>query len=112
MSELLTLPERPRAETFLVEDLLGEAKRGRLRVPRFQRGLQWQGRHVRELFDSIVRGFPIGSLLLWSRNAPNAIVRFGPVVVDVPAQQAHYIVDGQQRITALVGALLHPEDRP
>lgn len=112
MTELPSLPERPQADTFLVEDLLNEARRGRLRMPRFQRGLQWQSRHVRELFDSIIRGFPIGNLLLWSRDAPEETVRFGPVVFDVTGGQAHYIVDGQQRIAALVGALLHPDERP
>ncbi len=94
-------------------DILGAAKRGNLRVPRFQTGLRWKAREVEELFDSIVRGFPIGGLLLWKKQAPEESLVFGPVTIQAPAlPDARYIVDGQQRVTALVGGLLHPDKSP
>jgi len=37
--------------------------RGHVRVPSFQRGLRWEASDVQDLFDSIYRGYPIGSLL-------------------------------------------------
>jgi hypothetical protein len=111
--ELSNLPERPRAEALTVEEILHEATAGRLRLPDFQRGLQWKTEHVLELFDSLLRGFPVGNLLLWEREAEAAPLSFGPVRVEAPAQRAaRYIVDGQQRITALVGALLNPQEEP
>ena len=108
-----TLPQRTAATTMTVGDILWEARRGKLRVPDFQTGLRWEKSHVANLFDSIVRGFPVGGLLLWKRSCPTETIRFGPVLVpDAPAGEALYIVDGQQRVTALVGALLHPDEIP
>ncbi len=58
------------------------------------------------LFDSILRGFPIGNLLLWQRAAPAEELTLGTVRVSAPAlTDACYVVDGQQRVTSLVNAL-------
>lgn len=111
--QLPNLPERPKADTLTVEEILEHARRGRLRVPRFQTALRWEAKHVVELFDSIVRGFPIGGLLLWRTPAPAETLTFGPVSLEAEENaDALYVVDGQQRITALVGALAHPGDPP
>lgn len=97
---------RPRSDTFGITDVLDLAEGGRLRVPAFQRPFVWDDDDVRRLFDSIWRGFPIGTLLLWTRPAPAASISFGPVVIDVPeVESAYWVVDGQQRVTSLVGAL-------
>jgi hypothetical protein len=79
----------------------------------FQRGLEWQTRHVLELFDSIYRGFPIGSLLL--RRAPAAAgpVQIGPVsVFGTETRSALWVIDGQQRLTSLVAGLGRPQTLP
>lgn len=54
---------RPEARTESVEDLVSRFARGLIRVPSFQRALKWESREVLDLFDSIYRGYPIGSLL-------------------------------------------------
>lgn len=65
---------------------------------------------MRQLFDSIWRGIPIGTLLLWSRSAPADGVSFGPVSVSADAgDEALWVVDGQQRLTTLVGVLAETE---
>jgi len=108
-----TLLERPSAEARSVGELVQAATSGAVRTPPFQRGFRWGERDVRDLFDSIWRGFPIGSLLLWERAAPEARVHFGSVTVD--AQERHdalWVVDGQHRLTALVATLVehrHPD---
>jgi uncharacterized protein with ParB-like and HNH nuclease domain len=56
---------QPSATTLVLADVVQQALAGRMRVPHFQRGLKWQFEDVRRLFDSIRRGYPIGSLLLW-----------------------------------------------
>lgn len=99
------LRTRPSAETFPLDDLVALALEGRLRVPAFQRGLRWDRRDVVLLFDSVLKGFPVGSLLLWERSAPEEQVVLGPLHIDAPAGTAYYVVDGQQRITALAAAL-------
>ncbi len=83
---------------------------GRIRLPSFQRDYRWNPRDVENLFDSVRKRYPIGNLLLWERPAVAERITIGPLVLDVPAvQQARWVVDGQQRITSLVGALAAPE---
>ncbi len=66
-----------------------------------------------DLFDSVYRGFPVGDLLLFKRAAEAAAIHVGPLHVHAEAvPEAYFVVDGQQRITALAGAMLHPEPRP
>jgi Protein of unknown function DUF262 len=104
------LLERPAAEARSVHELVQAAVNGEVRTPPFQRGFRWGERDVRDLFDSIWRGFPIGSLLLWQRAAPAAIVHFGSLVVHAPAREsALWVVDGQHRLTALVATLVEHE---
>ncbi|MGI8757282.1 MAG: DUF262 domain-containing protein, partial [Acidimicrobiales bacterium] len=109
-----TLLERPAAEVRSVRDLVLAARAGSVRTPPFQRGFRWNERDVRDLFDSIWRGFPIGSLLLWERPAPAARIAFGSLTVEAPAtQDALWVVDGQHRLTALVATLTeHPHPAP
>lgn len=99
------LRTRPTAETFPLDDIVTWVREGRIRVPEFQRGLRWTRRDVVTLFDSIYQGFPIGNLLLWERGAPAEKLTLGGLSVDAPSGQAFYVVDGQQRITALAAAL-------
>jgi hypothetical protein len=102
------LATRPVATTYDVETLVAMAWRGDIRVPRFQRGFRWQRRDVIRLFESILRGFPIGSVLLWRRPAPAEQLRLGALNVDAQHnERALWVVDGQQRITSLANALHH-----
>jgi hypothetical protein len=98
-----------RAGTLDVEELVGLAWTGRIRVPHFQRDFRWGWEDVRRLFDSIAKGYPIGSLLLWVRPAPAQMLQLGALrIVAEKATEALWVVDGQQRITSLANAL-HPE---
>ena len=79
---------------------------GRIRVPQFQRSFRWEGKDVLALFDSLLRGFPVGALLLWKRPAEAARLRIGALDVEAPElTDALWVVDGQQRITSLVSAV-------
>jgi hypothetical protein len=101
-----------RADRITVEDLLKWAREGRLRVPRFQRALRWDADDKWKLLDSMERGYPIGTLLLWKRAAStNDIGSPLPRGPDPPLQgDVYLVVDGQQRITTLWEALaLAPE---
>jgi len=97
---------QPNARTYGVDDLVTEVLAGRVRIPDFQRPLRWGWEDVRRLFDSIVRGYPIGSLLLWARPAKAAALRLGALAIDAPPfDEALWVVDGQQRLTSLASAL-------
>lgn len=103
------LGTRPMATTIAVEQLAQWTWLGRIRIPHFQRPLRWQRDDVIKLFDSILRGYPVGSLLLWKRPADAEVVQLGALRIDAPAlTDARWVVDGQQRITALANAL-HPD---
>jgi Protein of unknown function DUF262 len=102
------LDTQPSATTLDLEELVTRAWSGGIRVPHFQRDFRWGSSDVVRLFDSIVRGYPIGSLLLWVRSSPAARLRLGSLEIDAPASEAAlWVVDGQQRITSLANAL-HP----
>ena len=103
------LPRKPEARTEKVEDLVERVLRGVVRVPEFQRGLKWDADDVRDLFDSIHRGYPIGSLLFYKRPAAAARLEVGPLKIDArEISEAWWVVDGQQRLTALAGCLARP----
>jgi hypothetical protein len=101
---------RPRVEYRTPEDLVGEVLRGQVRIPPFQRGFKWEAGDIVKLFDSLLRGFPVGNLLLWQRPAPAQHLQVGHLVIEAPrTDSALWVVDGQQRITSLVGALVAAE---
>lgn len=100
-----------------LRDLLAEARAGRLQLPDFQRSYVWGDEDVRMLIASILRGFPVGALLTLRSGGP---VSFRPRLLEGveaarqaagegPAQPAEeLLLDGQQRITSLFGALASP----
>lgn len=97
---------RSRNDQLKIQELVQLVGEGRIRVPEFQRSFRWAADDVLALFDSILRGYPFGSLLLWKRPAPAAHLKVGALAIDAPAvADALWVVDGQQRITSLVNAV-------
>lgn len=91
---------------YAIPDLVEFAAEGSIRVPIFQRPFIWDAKDVRDLFDSLYRGFPVGTLLLWRHMAPAGKVALGPIEIEVRENpNALWVVDGQQRITSLFAAL-------
>jgi len=104
------LERRPDARAFKVEDLLAELQQGRMRIPSFQRGIKWKREDAAKLFDSLYRGFPVGTLLFWETSAEAGEVTFGTVRVSAGARSdALWVVDGQQRLVSLARVLLAPQ---
>jgi hypothetical protein len=105
--------KRLAAETETVEDLVALVARGGVRVPSFQRGLKWKTEDVVALFDSIYRGYPVGSILLRKGKADASRIQVGPISIDAPEiEAALWVVDGQQRLTALTAGLSRPTPVP
>lgn len=97
---------KPKVERTRPAELVDWALTGRIRIPRFQRPFRWERDDIRQLFDSIFRGYPVGNLLMWRRPASAGVLEIGPLVVNAAQRpDALWVVDGQQRITSLVGAL-------
>ena len=107
-----TSSARVQGVTLKVEDLLQRLRDGSIRVPTFQRPLKWKKEDNRLFFDSLLKSFPVGSLLMWVRDVPAARIALGPFHTEVPGRaSAWQVVDGQQRLTALAGSLLAEADR-
>ncbi|MCG8417698.1 MAG: DUF262 domain-containing protein [Proteobacteria bacterium] len=89
--------------------LLREVYAGNMRVPRFQRPFIWKPEQRLELFDSIYRGEPIGSILVWrtSKQELPCYTWHGPAVVfEARAESApEYVLDGHQRLNTLYHGL-------
>lgn len=102
------LDKPPTAFSLTVRKILGRVQAGEIRVPSFQRPLRWTAAEVVRLFDSILKGYPIGSLLFWKHAfAADPALRIGSARISAPAvADGWFIVDGQQRTTALAAALL------
>ena len=95
------------ADTYsFITDLISDVKRGRIRIPSFQRGFVWDRDRVAYFIDSIYKGFPFGSVLIWrTRNCLRTERNLGPY--KLPDNEAEYpidyVLDGQQRITSIFG---------
>jgi len=103
--------DRPEATTYSVDDLLRDVKNGKIKIPRFQRQFRWESEDMLKLLDSIYRGYPIGNLLFWETDSDQkAKSVIGPDDIEETAKVTKLIIDGQQRITTLVGIFLLPDD--
>ncbi|MBV9141253.1 MAG: DUF262 domain-containing protein [Pseudonocardiales bacterium] len=78
------LETQPGATTFELDDLVELAWSGRIRVPHFQRSFRWMRHDVIRLFDSVVKRYPVGSLLLWRRPAPAQRLTLGALQIEAP----------------------------
>ena len=85
-----------------IETLLTWVKSGEIAIPEIQRPFVWEATKVRNLLDSLYQGYPIGYLIAW-RN-PTVRLKDG-----TPSAGKRILIDGQQRVTALMAALLGRE---
>lgn len=88
-----------------VNELLINVENGRIGLPDLQRPFEWNDSQVRDLLDSMMRGYPIGFIMLWS--SPDKYENVGYIgendkTYDTPED---LVIDGQQRLTALLAAM-------
>jgi hypothetical protein len=95
-----------RDTTFTLNGLVESIRKGELALPEIQRPFVWKAAKVRDLFDSMYKGFPVGTLLLWATGAvPTRSI--GTDRKESPPRLL--IVDGQQRLTSLYAVLTGAE---
>jgi len=85
-----------------VETLLAWIKSGDIAIPEIQRPFVWDAVKVRDFLDSLFQGYPVGYLIAW-RN-PDVRLKDG-----TSSSGKRILIDGQQRVTALMAALLGRE---
>jgi uncharacterized protein with ParB-like and HNH nuclease domain len=82
-------------EQATVREIVDKAVTHKWGIPEFQRGFVWTPQKVRDLVDSLWRGYPIGSYLIWYGDAYQE-----PRTQDDAQAPDAWVVDGQQRTTA------------
>lgn len=83
---------------YSVSAVLGLIEAGQFVIPEIQRPFVWKRSQVRDLIDSLYNGYPTGYIITWKN--PNVQTKDGTV-----ANGKHVLIDGQQRITALMAAI-------
>ncbi len=84
---------------YSVSTILNWIRTGEIAIPEIQRPFVWSTTKVRDLLDSLYRGYPIGYIIAWKN--PNVRLRDGRI-----SEGKKILIDGQQRITALRAAIL------
>jgi hypothetical protein len=83
---------------FAVSSILGYIESGDIAIPDIQRPFVWKGSDVRDLIDSLYNGYPTGYLIIWQN--PNVRLKDGKESIG-----KKILIDGQQRVTALMTAI-------
>jgi hypothetical protein len=94
----------PKAEAT-VEELIGMIERGELRLPEMQRRYVWRATRVRDLLDSLYRGYPSGAILLWETDEEVPLQQMAVAQQASPYQTKRLLLDGQQRLTSLLAVI-------
>ena len=80
-------------------------KRGEMRLPEIQRHYVWRATRVRDLLDSLYRGYPSGSILMWETDEPIPTRDFAIAQDSTAFAGRKLLLDGQQRLTSLTAVL-------
>lgn len=81
-----------------VESIISWIKSGEIAIPEIQRPFVWDSPKVRDLLDSLYKGFPVGYIIVWKN--PDIRLKDGTV-----STGKKILIDGQQRVTALQAAI-------
>lgn len=93
---------RYEVNNYAVETLLNNIKTGDIAIPEMQRPFVWDASKVRDLMDSLYKGFPVGYIIVWQN--PKVKLKDG-----TKSTGKKVLIDGQQRITALAAAIVGKE---
>ena len=83
---------------LIISAILGLIKANDIAIPEIQRPFVWKSKPVRDLMDSLYKGYPVGYIILWKN--PNVKLKDGTI-----SAGKKVLIDGQQRVTALMTAL-------
>lgn len=92
------MSEKYSAQNLTLEIILGHIKSGEIAIPEIQRPFVWKASQVRDLIDSLYRGYPTGYLII--SQSPNMKLKDGSL-----SEGKKIMIDGQQRVTALMTAI-------
>ena len=88
-------------QEMTVSELVADIERGRIKKPEMQREYVWKAPRVRDLLDSLYRGYPSGTILLWDSREKVTTSDFALKTDDNSIGSTLLLLDGQQRLTSL-----------
>ena len=92
------MSEKYSVHDYTVEQILNFIKSNEIAIPEIQRPFVWKGKQVRDLVDSLYKGYPTGYLII--SKSPDLKLKDGSLSVG-----KKIMIDGQQRVTAMMTAL-------
>ena len=99
--------DQPTPQARNNDKLINDIKSGVIKIPKFQRDFVWSLEKTADLLDSIVKGYPIGTFILWqTQERLSEIKNLGGFILPKTPDNMYveYVLDGQQRITSLFAA--------
>lgn len=99
---------QPKPDSKGYAELIVSIDKGEVKIPQFQRDFVWSLEKVTNLMDSILKGYPIGSFILWETNCRLHSIRdIGGLTLPEPpdGRFVQYVLDGQQRMTSIYVAV-------
>jgi hypothetical protein len=99
---------QPEPQSVAYHAMISDIEKGSIKIPQFQREFVWSKQKSAKLLDSIVKGYPIGTFILWrTKEQLRSIRNLGDA--ELPGTPAgdfiQYVLDGQQRMTSIFASL-------
>jgi hypothetical protein len=105
----------PQPSVDRIDELARRIHMGDILLPKFQRSFVWERGQILALLDSVARGYPIGSVLLWqSRQELRSENRIADLDIQLPKPDypVNYLLDGQQRLSTICAAMFWSGEDP
>ena len=99
----MTIPQ-PKPLNQKYDSLISDMECGDIQIPKFQRDFVWGLQDSAKLLDSILKGYPIGTIIIWkTKERLHNIKKLGNVIFPDTSDggSTQYVLDGQQRLTSL-----------
>lgn len=95
---------QPRPALYKYSHLIADIEKGEIQIPKFQRDFVWDKQKSADFIDSMLKGYPIGTFILWrTKEQLNNVKHLGGQEIPSPpgGQPVQYVLDGQQRLASL-----------
>lgn len=103
-----------RPEREYLREIVWKMQTDQYAIPAFQRNFVWRPGQILDLFDSISKGYPIGSIILWKPQPMDnyPIKDIFDYIHPEGTEAQYYILDGRQRLTAFYCSVMDFENKP
>ena len=92
-------------QDMTISELVDRIRQGEIKLPEMQRRYVWKASKVRDLLDSLYRGYPSGTILAWDADSSIETREFAIEQSTAPKERFQLLLDGQQRLTSLSAIL-------